>query len=318
MNCSALLNRQADAVTCAQCGSQWPVIDGIPSFVPNSVHDREFYESWHSDQAAKRRDDPLRKLARRMLRPVRYFVNKREMLFRETFDKRPKGPVFDLACGIGQPLYLEWGDVVGVDLSIRALRTCKARGTYADVIHADATQMRFLSDESFSSAVSADFFGHVPIPVKDGIISELHRILRKGGITAHVIETDSANAMFRFAHQHPELFQKHFIEEIGGHYGLEMPSEVVKRFERHGFRIVRVAKMWGPVWHTREYIRQFGNDYTRQSVALKAWIGLCRLMATNPVTLVGFDALLGVVSRTVDAATPLDNAQGIFLVAEKI
>lgn len=308
----------SDDLGCQKCSSRWPLVDGIPSFVPPSVQDRGFYEQWHSAQAAARRDDALRRLARRVLKPMRYFAGKRERLFRAAFRGATRGWVLDLACGIGQPLYLKWGPVVGVDLSIGGLRVCKDRGIYERVIHADATRMEFLPDESFSYAVSADFFGHVPASAKDQVISELHRVLIPGGVMAHVIETDSRNMMFRFAHKHPDLFRKYFIEQIGGHYGLELPTAVVRRFEADGFKILSIQKMWGPVWETREYIRQFDNEYAQHSTAIRAWVTLCKSAASNPVTLLFADLLLGVLSIAVDFLTPLDHAQGVFLVAQKI
>jgi ubiquinone/menaquinone biosynthesis C-methylase UbiE len=173
-------------------------------------------------------------------------------------------------------------------------------------------------DQTFKYVVSADFFGHVPITEKEMIISEMTRVLVPGGIMAHVIETDSVNLFFRFAHRYPDLFRKYFIEQIGGHYGLEMPTAVVQRFNKHGLKILQVEKMFGPIWDTRLYIAQFNNEYLRYSRLLRGWIAMCRLLSSNPLTMVIADALLGIASNAVDRFKPLDNTQGIFLVAKKI
>lgn len=217
---------------------------------------------------------------------------------------------------MGHPLFCELGPVTGVDLSLESLFALKQQGWYEGLVHADARRLPF-PDSVFGYVVSADFFGHVRVPAKDEVIAEMRRVLAPGGIIAHVIETDSANVCFRFAHRFPDLFQRYFVEQIGGHFGLEMPGEAIRRLEKHGFQILEVRKMWGPVWETREYVRQFGTEYVEHSRFLRAWVAACRLLSSNPATRIPADALLGVISTIVDYVQPLDSAQGIFLMARK-
>jgi SAM-dependent methyltransferase len=217
---------------------------------------------------------------------------------------------------MGHPFFCELGPVTGVDLSLESLFALKQQGWYEGLVHADVRRLPF-PDSVFEYVVSADFFGHVRVPAKDEVIAEMRRVLAPGGIIAHVIETDSANACFRFAHRFPDLFRKYFVEQIGGHFGLEMPGEAIRRFEEHGFQILEVRKMWGPVWETREYVRQFGNEYAEHSRFLRTWVAACRLLSSNPATMIPADALLGVISAIVDRVQPLDSAQGIFLVARR-
>lgn len=302
---------------CEGCRSHWPIIDGIPSFVSMDAGERSFYEKWHKEQTGNRRNGIFLEKARRILKPLRYFTEKRERLFSTAFAKHQRGSVLDLACGTGQPMYCEFGPVTGVDLSMAALRDLRHRGIYERVIQADAKRLPF-PDGSFAYIVSSDFIGHVPIIEKDKVLSEMGRVLAPDGIMVHVVETDSTNICFRFAHRYPDLFKKYFVEQIGGHYGLEMPTEVVRRFKEQGFRIVRVEKMWGPVWDTRQYVTQFGNEYRTYSRILKLWVAVCRLLSSNPLTMIMTDVLLGAVSNMLDRLQPLDDAQGIFLVAQKI
>lgn len=316
-DCKGSLVEIGGSNRCQMCSRLWPIVDGIPSFVLDAGHERSFYEAWHTEEALKRRNGFFRQTVRQIVKPLRYFATKRERLFRRTFRKREKGPILDMACGIGQSLYCNFGPVTGVDLSLEALRPLQNSGLYKQVMHADARILPLL-DGSFKYVVSADFLGHVPKSGKDEVIAEMSRVLAPGGIMAHVIETDSENLFFRFAHRYPQLFQKYFVEQIGGHYGLEMPTQVLRRFQNHGFKILQVDKMWGPIWATREYVRQFGNEYVTYNHILRMWVAVCRLLSCNPAPMIIADALLGMASKTVDRFQPLDYAQGIFLVAQKI
>ena len=77
------------------------------------------------------------------------------------------------------------------------------------------------------------------------LAKESKRVLKPEGKMLHVIETDANNWHFRFAHRYPELFQKYFVEALGGHFGLELPSAAISRFEANGFVILEATKIWG-------------------------------------------------------------------------
>ena len=77
---------------------------------------------------------------------------------------------------------------------------------------------------------------------KDAIIKEIWRVLKPNGRTLHIVETDSDNIWFKLAHKCPELFQKYFVEKIGGHVGLEMPEACLSRWQRNGFEVKKAEK----------------------------------------------------------------------------
>lgn len=242
-----LLVETSKYLECQTCRCRWPIFGGVPSFISGDTGERLFYEEWHREQVRQRRNGALQQAVRRIVKPVRYFASKRERLFRKTFRGKRQSPVLDIACGTGHSFFCELGPVTGVDLSLESLLALKQQGWYEGLAHADARRLPF-PDSVFEYVVSADFVGHVRAPAKDEVIAEMRRVLAPGGIIAHVIETDSTNACFRFAHRFPDLFQRYFVEEIGGHFGLEMPGEAIRRLEKHGFQILEVRKMWGPVW----------------------------------------------------------------------
>lgn len=63
----------------------------------------------------------------------------------------------------------------------------------------------------------------------------------------HIIETDANNWHFRFAHRYPDLFQKYFVESIGGHFRLELPSKAIARIENNGFKVFRSKENLGGI-----------------------------------------------------------------------
>ena len=74
----------------------------------------------------------------------------------------------------------------------------RMQGTNISVVEGDATAMQF-PDERFSGAVSFTMLHHVPSAVlQDRLLSEVHRVLRPGGI---FIGSDSlTNRFFEFVH----------------------------------------------------------------------------------------------------------------------
>lgn len=83
---------------------------------------------------------------------------------------------------------------------------------------------------------------HTPC-VPSAILGEIYRVLKPGGKIIHIIENDSTNLWFRIAHRYPDLFQKYFIEKIGGHVGLDLPSACVRRFEAHQPSVISSKKL---------------------------------------------------------------------------
>lgn len=88
-------------------------------------------------------------------------------------------PVLDLACGDGvfaEAVYNSKIDV-GLDLDEESLK--RADGKYQSVILGDVTSLPF-EDNAFQTAISACALEHIPDLQK--ALSEVHRVLRPGGI----------------------------------------------------------------------------------------------------------------------------------------
>lgn len=255
-------------------------------------------------------------LAKRMLERLSLSY-RRERFFRRhipvTQDKSFR--ILDIACGAGRDYLADHGYMVGLDVSYAPLAQAKDR--YDLVVQANATRLPF-EDNTFDIVMTSDFFGHITDEPKDQIMQEILRVLKPGGKTLNIIETDSTNIWFRLAHKDPALFKKYFIDEIGGHIGLEMPSDCVARWQRHGFVDVSAKKIWGLVWPIQDYANLFGNEYAEKSRFLSLVVLISRLLGTRRSVRSIVNVLLNPLNSIVESVTPLNHGNGLMLVATKV
>jgi ubiquinone/menaquinone biosynthesis C-methylase UbiE len=279
------------------------------------IDPNQFYEKCYDDQWGTRRDIaiPLRDALLRLRERIS-LSTRRERFFRRHLRGKADLLILDVACGYGRRLFTEYGSVVGLDVVLHPLyNTCEL---YDLCVHADAFSIPF-PDDYFDYIVSSDFLGHVPIIDKSRLYSEFHRVLKPGGKMLHVIETDANNWHFRFAHRYPDLFQKYFVEGIGGHFGLELPSKAIRRLESSGFSVLEATKIWGELWEVQGYKVVFDNEYKQKSRLIRAIVTTTKLLSSNILTQEVVNVLLNPVSALAESLTPLDNGQGLMVLCQK-
>jgi ubiquinone/menaquinone biosynthesis C-methylase UbiE len=327
--CKKALDDTQQGLKCPGCGNCYPVIDAIPTFIHEGQNVELYSEWWHQKYeeslharlAACWRIYRERLLRKKWLRPflsaVLYFDVRRDLFFRKVFENynasKKETLILDLACGKGRRCFAEYGHVVGVDLSFEPLPSASA--IYGQVIHADALELPF-DDQTFDFVVSSDFLGHIPSELKPQLLSEIFRVLKPGGITAHIMETDSTSFIYRFAKKEPVLFHRYFVEEIGGHFGLELPSAALKRFSEIGFATLYVKKI-APIWENLKNIRIYDNEYKTKSVLLKMWLFLCRAFKRLGAGQRLLEIVTGLASRIWARFIPLDSADALLVALRK-
>jgi len=315
--CRSSLTQSGKGLECTPCAQIYPIINGIPSLIKTKS---DFYSNYYKTPLgalwAKGHVGFKNPLLNILLgaRTAISIVGKRQRFFKKIIRKKQDAWILDLGCGGGHDLFTRYGNVAGVDLELAPLKS--AKNIYQVAVHADISCLPF-EDETFDYVVSSDVIGHIPIDQKKKLLSEIRRVLKKGGITAHAIETHSCNFLYRFAQDHPDLFKKSFIEDIGGHFGLEMPQAVLNRFKEHGFNLVKKEKIWGPVWSTEEYVYRFDNGYTQKSKLIKVLVITCKLLNKNILVHAIANVFLGILNYFVESLTPFDHAQGILLAYRK-
>jgi len=285
------------------------VYDSVSASVDQNFYDK-IYESEHGLQwfQGLNRDS----LAKRILEKISLSY-RRERFFKKNI-KGKNNLILDLACGAGRDYFKQFGTVIGIDLSYSPLQQAKRR--YDTVIQSGCDALPF-ADNTFDYVVSSDFFGHVRADDKDKIIKEILRVLKPGGITLNVIETDSDNVWFKIAHKKPELFQKYFIEKVGGHIGLEMPSVCVKRWQNSGFMIISSEKIWGLIWPIEYYRDFFDNEYNDGSILVRLVVIKSKILSRYKVIKVVINILLNPINYLVELFTPLNHGNGLMLICQK-
>lgn len=108
------------------------------------------------------------------------------------------GPVLDLGCGRGEFLELlrERGlEARGVEANVHAARDCRERGL--DVADGDLLEfLRRQADASLGGVFAAQVVEHLPPPVLQGLLREVLRALRPGGLL--VLETVNVRSVVGF------------------------------------------------------------------------------------------------------------------------
>ena len=216
--------KEGTSITCLGCSHSFSIVDGIPCFSePDAFYDE--YSSEHCPFAASPKG-----LKGALLR-VLPFWSWREWRFWSRVIPRCDR-LLDFGCGRGREVFIERAkETIGYDGSLVFLRNCR----YSTVALGQLPRLPFRS-AGFDVVVSSHTIGHVAAQDKDELIAEIARVLRPGGVTAHIIETDSDHPAVRTAKGHPRAYRTQFIEQHG-HIGLEPAERVIDRFERQGFTL---------------------------------------------------------------------------------
>jgi ubiquinone/menaquinone biosynthesis C-methylase UbiE len=310
-----------EAWRCSSCAREYPYRNGILSFLepeqsfnPTSFQDTQEHDWSNSAQLRDRiRNSKLLSLLNWIR--IKFSISGRRdrIFYNEMHGGDPNRLILDIGCGGGRHYFTHYGKVVGIDPVLGLLQI--AKGMYAAVYHASAFQLPFPND-TFDYVVSSDVIGHIPTELKDTLFAEMYRVLKPGGRTVHVIETDGKNCWFRFAHRYPDLFQRYFVERPG-HISLEMPSQLQERFVRHGFQQVRFNKYATNVQECGWLSGSFNNEFRRKSAAVSFLVKLDGLLAGNLATKEITNLLLEPVAQVVDRVTPFDYAGGALVIFEK-
>lgn len=224
-NCHKPLASQS-GLSCQSCARSFEIVDGIPCFSsPDAFYDE--YANEHCPFAAS--PAGMKGFVLRFLP----FWSWREWKFWSSAIPSC-GRLLDFGCGRGREIFLSRAkETVGYDGSLTFLRDCSRR--YSDVALGQLPRLPFRSGH-FDVVVSSHTIGHVGFEQKDELVSEIARVLRPGGVTAHIIETDSEHPAVRAAKRRPDAYRKQFLEQHG-HIGLEPAEQVIERFARHGFEM---------------------------------------------------------------------------------
>ena len=244
------LFQEEDKMVCDE-GHSFKIIDGIPSFIEVD----NFYEGKFSETFFDKKE--LTFIA--SLHPNEF----RKKFVLDMAEKYP-GLTLDLGCGGGREWVQKFGFIVGLDISITSLKNAKT--IYGEVIHSSIYKLPF-EDSTFDNVIGIDLLGHIPIKKKNILLTEIKRILKPDGRIIMIIECDARNCLYNHAKKRHELFHEMFIK-LDGHFGLEYPTQAIKRIESNEFKIAKKFSRYSFVWPDWEYEKQFKGEYQKESLLI--------------------------------------------------
>lgn len=173
-------------------------------------------------------------------------------------------PVLDVGCGdghFGSVLFPEGADV-GLDPGVSDLAEARGRGVYRLRVAADSGAMPF-PDARFASVVSNCVFEH--IPAIDRTISEIARVVRKGGVFACTVIGErfselltDARAWRRLGLGRAHRAYLEWFNRKSVHFHFDSPDTWRRRFEGAGFDVERwryyVSPEAAKVFHRAHYV----------------------------------------------------------------
>ncbi len=172
-----------------------------------------------------------------------------------------QGSLLDAGCGSGKytlPLTMRGFDVVGIDISLRALRLTgesgRARKLDLNIMAADVLQLPF-KDDSFDAVWCCNVLQHFMLKERTSALRQFKRVLKKGGI----------------------LFMEVFGKDDFRYGGREVEPDTFSRESGiiyHYFEAVELeALLCGfsiNIFESRKNKRFRGKAYTRHSISVIA------------------------------------------------
>lgn len=124
--------------------------------------------------------------------------------------------VLDVGCGFGDFLKFNPKKFVGIDINADALRSCKEEGF--EVHNASVTKIPF-SNDSFDGVNCQQVIEHLTAPDAYGMLTEINRVLKKGGLL--VISTEMVTKRFWNTFSHIKPYPPTAIKKLLRHSGQE-------------------------------------------------------------------------------------------------
>ncbi len=217
------------ALVCTHCKRRYPIDGDIPCFASTDP----FYDAY-ADVHCPYHWSP-RGLKGMALRYLPFWSWREWRFFRSVLPGCDR--LLDIGCGNGRELFVERSrETFGFDGSLHFARGCRERYTATAV--GSLPRLPYRSG-FFDAVVSSHLMGHLPLDAKDEMVAEMARVLRPGGLSAHLIETDSSHRTVVAAKDRHVTYEEQFIAQ-DGHIGLEPAPKVLQLFERHGFVVDRL------------------------------------------------------------------------------
>lgn len=305
--CHSPLVEAPSHLTCDSCGTTTPIVDGVVAFSDTS----EFYDAY-ADLHCQFQASPSPQ-KQRILRVLPAWSWREWRFLRAAVPAA--GKILEIGCGRGRELFTGRNQgTIGIETSMAAARECATR--YERVALTLVPPIPF-ADNSFNAVVSAHLLGHISSDDKDETFAEIARVLKTGGTTAHIIETDSTHRAVVAAKSHPSAYRERFVDQHG-HIGLELAPLVLARFEAHGLTVTRCDLVEAILPSVLNYRSVFNHPDLERGSGLRTTRFLDRVTKRSGVLNAAYEVGMGAYHHTIEqwVGRP-EKAQYIHVVATK-
>lgn len=286
-DCSQRLTKRDAELYCEPCDVAYPIVDDVVCFAETDP----FYDQYAQDECPFATTPKGVKAA--ILKVFPFWSYREWRFWRQVIPRG--GRLLDIGAGRGKEIFLERADtLIGVDGSLTFLRDCLDH--YDAAVLASLPTLPF-EDESFDTVASSHVIGHIPNEDKDALISEMARVLKPGGVAAHIIETDSEHRTM-VATKHNADFYKNLIVDQDGHIGLELAEHLLDRFERGGFKLRRMRMVDAIVPSAHYYGKYLKHDEFGELPGVGWSRALKRLNETTHLGNLAYEFGFGTFHRT--------------------
>ena len=237
----------------------------------------------------------------------------RTRIFNKLINDSNENLILDLGCGGGREIIKKKGKVVGIDISFSSLK--KAKKIYENVLLADVQNLPF-KNNTFDVVCSFDIIGHIPNEHKKSTIHEMAKVLKKGALTIHFVETESKCKLLYFARTYDYLYEQYFILQ-DGHFGLEIPSNVVNRFNKF-FKVLNSEGLYYNIWGSGKYVKRFDNEYKLKSIKIKLLVYFGKFAELNLMCYTIANIFMGILHKYEKFKMSFDDATLIFVFGYKM
>jgi len=304
-SCHQPLIQQNSAYSCNACAKKYPIKKGVVCFLHKP--DR-FYEETYAGDMSK-----ITFLNQVSLKSILYFYFYKDFYLNAIRKYiHPSDFILDVGCAGGIKYLAQKGDVVGVDLSLTALK--KVIAFYEHAVQADASKLPF-PDETFDSIVSSYLFEHITVAGKIPLLREWYRVLKPGGRIIFKFDCDNNNPLFRWLKKTPELYRQQIIEH-DHHYGLLPASSNLNLIKEAGFSVIKYRALnKTPLQYLPVY--DWIGPYAHKSAMVAFAHRMGALLDKSKLLWVPYNALINWFDSIVEKFFPLDYARILFVVGEK-
>lgn len=146
-----------------------------------------------------------------------WFKGRRKIVLSSLRGLKPQR-ILEVGCGTGANLPLFDGEIVGLDISLKALALAKRRKGDALLVQGRAESLPF-KEGTFDLVLALDLLEHLPDDLKG--LREMHRVLKKGGTLLVSVPS------YKF------LWSDH--DEALGHFRRYTKREIKVKLEEAGF-----------------------------------------------------------------------------------